>query len=221
MAVFRGLDGEVRIGTTLYGETGSFTITETGDTIDTSRQRVAGDARTYFAGLNTHTGSIEAHFDPDDAGQDQISIGSSVEFTLYPAGRQDGLQFIRGTGKITNIETASQFDNQVVSFNIQYQGTGELEKGVNTEVASVSGAGSTQANGFYAEDSGDWVNVDDSDLVFEWEGSTDEWNLIDDGTTLYVGSGGTITGPWTATTWSDDAGSTPVPTVQRQFLAIT
>jgi predicted secreted protein len=128
MAVYRGLDGEVVIGSDTVGESTSFTITQTGDTIDTTAQRATGDARTYLAGLNTFTGSVEAHFDNDDTAQTAVVIGAELSFTFYPAGDTAGRQAISGTGIITNIETASQFDNQAVSFNFQFQGTGELTK---------------------------------------------------------------------------------------------
>ena len=223
MATFRGLDGEVRIGTGLMGETTSFTVTETTDTIESTAQRASSDARNYLVGLKTFTGSVEVHFDMvDDTVQAQIATGATVVLTFYPAGRDSGsFRYLQGTAKITSIESVSSFDNQTVSATFQFQGTGLLDSDTLSEVAFVSGAGSTVANGYYAESSGDWINIDNPDLVISWDGASDEWEISDDGTVLYTGTGGSITGPWTADTWTANAGAAPVPSVTLQFLAIT
>ena len=129
MAVFRGLDGEVKVGSATVGETTSFTVTETGDTIETTAQGATGDARTYIAGLKTFTGSIEAHFDhTDTTGQGELTSGALVTFNLYPTGDNTGHQEISGQGIITSIETTSSFDNQTVGVTFQFQGTGVLSK---------------------------------------------------------------------------------------------
>ena len=223
MATFRGLDGEVRIGTGLMGETTSFTVTETTDTIESTAQRASSDARTYVAGLKTFTGSVEVHFDMvDDTVQAQIATGATVVLTFYPAGRDSGsFRYLQGTAKITSIESVSSFDNQTVSATFQFQGTGLLDSDTLSEVAFVSGAGSTVANGYYAESSGDWINVDNPDLVISWDSGLGEWSIIDDGTRLYVSFDGNDTGPWTSSEWTEDTGSLPVPSVTLQFLAIT
>ena len=132
MAVYRGLDGEVKIdngSASTVAETRSFTVTETGDTIETTAQRATGDARTYLAGLKTFTGTIECHLDNTDTnGQQAITVGATLDLELYPAGDASGREKIAGKGIITSVETSSQFDNQSVSRTFQFQGTGVLSK---------------------------------------------------------------------------------------------
>ena len=218
MATFRGLDGEVTAGGDTVGEVMSFTVTETGDTIETTAQKAAGDARTYKPGLRTFTGTVEVRQDIGDDGQAHLAIGGSIDFILYPYGDNDTHAYIEGTGKITNVETSSQFDNQTVNQTIQFQGTGLRNSGSVVYQVLVSDGGSGDANGAYGLVNGVWTK---GSFLIVYDPGEDEWQIVDADDPgapiiLYTGSG-TTEGPWTVINWNVDGGEAPAPDVSKNF----
>lgn len=78
MATFSGSAGVVKAGGNAIGEIRSFTVDQTGDTVeDTS---MGDTSRSFKATLNTFTASIDALFDDGDTAQTAMTIGSSLAF---------------------------------------------------------------------------------------------------------------------------------------------
>ena len=123
MANHTGSEGVVKIGTNTIGEVRSFTITETGDTIEDSTM---GDAsRTYKAGMKTFTGSVVCFWDETDTAQIALTVGASVTLNLYPEGTTTGDKYYTGSVLVTSIERSAAFDGMVET-TFSFQGTGTL-----------------------------------------------------------------------------------------------
>ena len=123
MANHTGSEGVVKIGTNTISEVRSFTITETGDTIEDSTM---GDAsRTYKAGMKTFTGSVVCYWDETDTAQIALTVGASVTLNLYPEGTATGDKYYTGSVLVTSIERSAAFDGMVET-TFSYQGTGTL-----------------------------------------------------------------------------------------------
>jgi len=123
MANHTGSEGVVKIGTNTISEVRSFTITETGDTIEDSTM---GDAsRTYKAGMKTFTGSVVCYWDETDTAQIALTVGASVTLNLYPEGTTTGDKYYTGSVLVTSIERSAAFDGMVET-TFSFQGTGTL-----------------------------------------------------------------------------------------------
>ena len=126
MTTATGSSGIVKVATFLttqqvVGEIRSFTIEDSADTIENS---VMGDLdRTYRRGLGSSTISIEAYFDPSDAGQVDMLAREKVDFEISPMGTGSGTRVFSGTGIVTSRTVNSSFDGMVeASFSIQVSG---------------------------------------------------------------------------------------------------
>lgn len=125
MANHTGSEGTVRIGATnAIAEIRSYTITETGDTIEDTSM---GDAsRTYRAGLKTWSGSVDCYWDElDTNGQNALTVGASVNLRVYPEGSATGAIYYTGTALVTGITRQASFDGMVEA-SFTFQGTGAL-----------------------------------------------------------------------------------------------
>lgn len=124
MANHAGSEGVIRFGssTTNMAEVKSFTLTETGDTIEDTA--MGDSSRTYKAGLKSWSGSIDCFWDETDTtGQNVLTIGSSVTVKLYPEGAT-GTSYV-GTANVTGITRQASFDGMVEA-SFTFQGTGAL-----------------------------------------------------------------------------------------------
>lgn len=125
MATHTGSEGVLKVGSNTIGEVRSFTINETGETIeDTS---MGDTARSYKAGLKDASASLEVFFDGDEiygaTGQGELDIGSSVTLNLYPEGADTGDTYYTGTAIVTGKTINSSFDGMVeASFEVQFTG---------------------------------------------------------------------------------------------------
>ena len=122
MATHTGSEGTVKVGANAVAEIRSFTLEESGETIETTSM---GDAaRTYVAGLKTFTGSIECFWDETDTnGQGALSVGSEITINVYPEGDTSGDTYYTGTAIVTGASISSTFDGMVErSFSIQGSG---------------------------------------------------------------------------------------------------
>lgn len=124
MATHAGSEGTVKSGANAIAEIRSYTISETGDTIEDSSM---GDvARTYKAGLKTWTASVEVFWDETDTtGQGSFDVGSTVTLNVYPEGSTSGDMYYTGSAIVTGKTVNATFDGMVeASFTLQ--GTGAL-----------------------------------------------------------------------------------------------
>ena len=127
MATFSGSAGVVKAGGNAIGEIRSFTVDQTGDTVEDTAM---GDAsRSFKATLNTFTASIDALFDDTDTtGQGAMTIGTSLAFLFQPEGSGSGAFQLSGTGIVTGISQTQSFDG-LVERSFTVQGTGALTIG--------------------------------------------------------------------------------------------
>lgn len=130
MATHTGSEGTVKLGTvgsdTAIGEIRSYTITETGDTIEDTAM---GDtSRSYKVGLKTFSGTVECFFDPDDAKQDEMVAGAELTLTVYPEGSASADQYMSGSVIITSADVTASADGMVEA-SFGFQGTGAITRG--------------------------------------------------------------------------------------------
>ena len=126
MATFSGSAGVVKAGGNAIGEIRSFTVDQTGDTVEDTAM---GDStRSFKATLNTFTASIDALFDDTDTAQTALTIGSSLAFLFQPEGSGSGAYQLSGSGIVTGISQSQSFDG-LVERSFTVQGTGALTIG--------------------------------------------------------------------------------------------
>lgn len=126
MANHKGSEGTVKVGSDAVAEIRSFSIEETGDTLeDTS---MGDSARTYLASLTSWSGTVDVFWDETDTnGQGALDVGSSVTLNLYPEGDTAGDTYYTGTAIVTSKSVSSSFDGMVeASFGVQ--GSGALSE---------------------------------------------------------------------------------------------
>lgn len=124
MATHTGSEGTLKVGSNAVAEIRSFTINETGETIeDTS---MGDTSRTFKAGLKTFTASVEVFFDETDTtGQGALDVGSEVTLNVYPEGDASGDTYFSGSTIVTGKTVTSSFDGMVEA-SFELQGTGAL-----------------------------------------------------------------------------------------------
>ncbi len=126
MATFSGSAGVVKAGGAAIGEIRSFTVDQTGDTVEDTAM---GDAaRSYKATLNTFTASVDALFDDNDSAQTSMTIGTELLFLFQPEGSGSGAYQLSGQGIVTGISQTQSFDG-LVERSFTVQGTGALTPG--------------------------------------------------------------------------------------------
>ena len=126
MATHAGSEGVVFSGSNQINEVRSYTISETGETIEDTSM---GDAaRTYIASLKTFTGSLDVFWDETDTGQGDLDIGSTIILNLYPEGNTTGDTYYTGSAIVTEKSVTASFDG-LVEMSVSVQGTGALTEG--------------------------------------------------------------------------------------------
>lgn len=124
MATHTGSEGTLKVGSNSLAEIRSFSINETGETIeDTS---MGDTSRTFKAGLKTFTASVEVFWDETDTtGQGALDVGSEVTLNVYPEGDTSGDTYYSGTTVVTGKTVTGSFDGMVEA-SFELQGTGAL-----------------------------------------------------------------------------------------------
>lgn len=124
MAVHKGSEGTVKVGSNAIAEIRSYSIEETGDTIETSTM---GDtARTYVPSLTSWSGSVDVYWDETDTtGQGALTTGAEVTLNVYPEGDTTGDAYYSGSAIVTGVSRTASFDG-LVEASISLQGTGAL-----------------------------------------------------------------------------------------------
>lgn len=124
MAVHKGSEGTVKVGSNAIAEIRSYSIEETGDTLETSTM---GDtARTYVPSLTSWSGSVDVYWDETDStGQGALTVGAQVTLNVYPEGDSAADTYYTGTAIVTSVSKTASFDG-LVEASIGVQGTGAL-----------------------------------------------------------------------------------------------
>jgi len=127
MAVFTGKAGVVQTGSNAIAEVRSYSITQTGDTTESTS--MGDSAKTFEATLTEFSGSVDLFFDDtDSSGQVSLTIGSSFTLNLAPEGTGSGSYKLSGSAIVTDITRSASHDG-LVEMTIAFQGTGALTIG--------------------------------------------------------------------------------------------
>jgi predicted secreted protein len=124
MATHKGSEGTIKVGANAVAEIRSFSISQTGDTVEDTTM---GDAaRTYKPSLTSWTGSVEVYWDETDTnGQLALAVGAGVTLNAYPEGDGAGAYYYTGSAIVTGSTINSSFDGMVEA-SITVQGNGAL-----------------------------------------------------------------------------------------------
>lgn len=124
MATHIGRDGVVKVGANSIAELRSFSIDETGDTVEDTVMTDA--ARSYISTLTSFTGSADVYWDETDtSAQGALTVGASVTIGFYPEGDTAGDTYYSGTCIVTGVSRSASFDGMVEA-SITFQGSGAL-----------------------------------------------------------------------------------------------
>ena len=124
MATHIGRDGIVKVGSNAVAELRSFSIEETGDTVEDTV--MTDTARTYISTLTSFTGSADVFWDETDtSGQGALTAGSTVTINFYPEGDTTGDTYYSGQAIVTGVTRSASFDGMVEA-SITLQGSGAL-----------------------------------------------------------------------------------------------
>jgi predicted secreted protein len=130
MPTHAGSEGTVRVGANAIAEIRSYSLEESGDTIDDSTM---GDvSRTYLAGLRTFTGTIDVLWDETNTtGQLALTVGATITLNVYPEGAATGDMYYHGSAIVTGRSISASYDG-LVEMSISVQGTGPLTQATAT-----------------------------------------------------------------------------------------
>tara|TARA_R100001460_G_scaffold68187_1_gene108678 strand:- start:294 stop:686 length:393 start_codon:yes stop_codon:yes gene_type:complete len=127
MATLTGKAGVVQTGSNALAEVRSYSITQTGDTTESTS--MGDSAKTFEATLTEFSGSVDVFFDDTDtSGQVSLTIGSSFTMNLAPEGTASGAYKLSGTAIVTDVTRTAAHDG-LVEMTIAFQGTGALAIG--------------------------------------------------------------------------------------------
>ena len=125
MAVTRGLDILVHVGTNAIGGQKGCTLTMEADTIDTSNKNDAGWA-SFIGGAKQWSVSCDGQFVVSDEGQkaimDAFIAGTEVDIEMK---NQAETVYYKGKACVTSVEVDAQFDD-VATLSVELQGLGAL-----------------------------------------------------------------------------------------------
>ena len=124
MAVHKGSEGTVKVGSNTVAEITGFSFDETADTIETTA--LSNTARSYVSDYVTFSGTVDCMWDETDtSGQGAMSVGSTVVLNLYPEGGASSATYYTGSAVITSISRANAMGS-VVTASFSFQGANEL-----------------------------------------------------------------------------------------------
>ena len=126
MATHHGKEGVIKVGSDVAGEVTGFTLETTGDVVEDTQ--LSDAAKSFIAGRTSFSGSIDMNYDETDTAQENLTVGSSVSFTVLPEGNTSGDQSFTGSGIVTSMRITNGMD-AVVTRTVNFQGSGALTKG--------------------------------------------------------------------------------------------
>jgi hypothetical protein len=123
MAVHKGSEGAIKIGSATVAEVKSYSLDESADTIETSN--MGSSARTYLSSLTSFSGSVDCMWDETDSSQNALAVGSTVTLLWYPEGSGTGATYYSGSVIVTGKNITGSFDG-LVEASIAIQGSGAI-----------------------------------------------------------------------------------------------
>lgn len=127
MAIIHGKDGIVKIGVTDFAHVQSWNLDVTADV--TEAYSMGEEWKDAGVGVKGWSGSLECYYDPANATQDDIEVGTVVALNLYPGGDDTGASYYSGSAVVSGIPLSGAKDGWVaITFN--FTGKGALAKAV-------------------------------------------------------------------------------------------
>ena len=124
MAVHKGSEGVVKVGSNTVAEVTAFSFDETADTIEPTA--LSNSARSYVADYVGFTGTVDCQWDETDtSGQGAMTVGSTVTLNLYPEGSASSATYYTGSAIITSISRANAMGS-IVTASFSFTGTNAL-----------------------------------------------------------------------------------------------
>ena len=124
MAIHKGSEGTVKVGSNDILEIRSYSIEETADTLEDTT--MGDSARTYLPSLTSWSGSVDVFWnETDTTGQGALTIGAVAVVNFYLEGDTSGDTYYTGSAIVTGISRSASFDG-LVEASISIQGTGAL-----------------------------------------------------------------------------------------------
>lgn len=122
MALHKGSEGYVKVGSNTVAEIRDWSLSESADTIETTS--MGDSARTYVPSLTSASGSVACHWDEaDTTGQGAMTVGAEVTLNLYPEGSDTGDTYATLSAIITEAGVSSSYDGLVqASFSFTANG---------------------------------------------------------------------------------------------------
>jgi len=125
MAVHKGSEGVVKVGSNTIAEVLDWSLNESADTIETTN--LAATAKTYVAGKPGGSGSVSCHWDETDtSGQGALTAGATVTLNVYPEGADSGDTYAAFSALITSIDRASGGGEGIVSATFNFTASGAV-----------------------------------------------------------------------------------------------
>ena len=126
MATHHGKEGVVTAGGTGIGELTGFTLETTADVVEDTALTDA--TKSFVAGRTSFSGSLDMSYDETDTAQQNLTVGSSISFTLLPEGNSSGDESFAGSGIVTGMSVSNAMDS-LVTRSVTFQGSGVLTRG--------------------------------------------------------------------------------------------
>jgi len=124
MAVHKGSEGTIKVGSNAVAELVSYSLTENIDLIETTN--ITDPARAYTTGKTSWGGEISTNWDETDTnGQGALTIGASVTLNLYPEGASSSDTYYTGLAIVTALDKSADGEGLVTN-NISVTGVGAL-----------------------------------------------------------------------------------------------
>ena len=118
-----GNSGIIKIGNTAIGSVVSFSLTLTGDQVEST---ILGDAwRTMLPTLKSWNGSVNLYFDSADSTQALLLPNALLTFELFPEGEGTGNYKSTGSAYIATVDEGNDLE-AVVNRDVTFIGSGEL-----------------------------------------------------------------------------------------------
>lgn len=118
--------GVVKSGSNTIGEITEFEYEE--DAQMDEDTALADTSRSYLVGKKGWAGSLSARWDPDDAGQSDLTNGATVTIHYHPEGATSGDADVTGTALVQNLKVTNG-ESGPVMFECTLQGTGDITHG--------------------------------------------------------------------------------------------
>lgn len=127
MATHKGSSGLLKIGGSNVGELLTWNLERRANVVETT---AIGDTdRSLDGGTGSASGSASAHYDPDDAIQNQFVPGSKVTLVCYPEGDTTGDETLTFSAVITRRNIANAGNDETVKIEFDFEVDGAITAG--------------------------------------------------------------------------------------------